>query len=557
LNAAPSKVRTDAPRIEWCEEPNPPSVFILGDGVAQIGRRSDAQIVISHRLTSRQHASIERAGDTWAVVDVGSTHGTWINGARVDRHALRHGDRIHLGGPDGVELRFLTGDQPAAQDSILSTTGLGLSIDRLASVLPEDGAHSELEKISCLLELHYSVGKEFSAEKTFQHILKSALGISGAERGFVLRRGRDQFEYAVGMDGKGRLLSEGEFHASQTVVTRVTTTGEPVFMTQGIAGDLAGQASIVAMNLRAVACLPLEAVTQSGGAAIRGILYLDSRKPMHSLSGLDEKLLRRLAGEAGHVLEKLELVETLAERQRVEQELAVAEETQRTLLPRTLPEFDPYRIRAFSKATRHLGGDFYDFIPAGEDQIALVLADVSGKGIPAALLSSLALGAINTEYSVSAHPAIVLNGANKLLCRKTPSNRFVTLFLCQLGRDGSGEYISAGHNTTFIYRASGGGLEELGAGGMPLGMFPFAQYDPAGMRLEPGDLLVVYSDGLTDAENPAGQEWGEERLRELILTTGPNGAEALEAALLGALDQFTKGAPQTDDITLMIVERQA
>lgn len=512
--------------------------------------------MLSHRLTSRQHASIVREGDRWIIADLNSTHGTWVNGERVERCELKPRDRIRMGGDDGVELVFLSGsDDTSTGEDLLSTEGLDLSVRRLTEVLPAS-AHSELEKISCLLDFHYSFGKAFSPEKTFLHILRSALQISGAERGFVLQKQKDVFAFALGLDGSGRTLTEAEFGASRTVVERVRQTGEPVFMTQGITGDFAAQASIVAMNLRAVACLPLVAMTKESSApAVMGILYLDSRKHMHALSGLDQKVLGRLADEAGHVLEKLAMVEALAERQRVEQELAIAEETQRTLLPRTLPAFAPYAIRAFSRATRHLGGDFYDFIPAGEE-LACVLADVSGKGIPAALLSSLALGALNMEYGSSTDPATVLNGLSKLLCRKTPSNRFVTLFLCQLSPDGAGRFVSAGHNTCYLFRAATGEIEELGSAGMPLGMFPFATYETAPVELGAGDVLVVYSDGLTDAENHAGEDFGEERLRALILLKAREGVDALETALLDALDRFTQGAQQTDDITFVLIENR-
>jgi phosphoserine phosphatase RsbU/P len=552
----------DSARLEWMEVPGRPEVFALQTARILIGRRSDADVVLSHRLTSRQHAHVIREGESWFVVDLQSTHGTWINGRRVERHPLKSKDRIRLGGPEGIEIVFFTGGPSETTNSgsqnLLESAGLDLSVRRLAEVLPEDtGAHSELEKISCLLDFHYSFGKAFSADKTFQHIIKSALQISGAERGFVLRKEKDGFAYALGLDGMGQTLKEGDFRTSRSVVEQVARTGEPVFMTQGIQGNLAAQESIVAMNLRAVACVPLEAMTQqeTNAPAVMGILYLDSRKHMHSLSGLDEKLLMRLAGEAGNVLEKLQLVETLAERQRVEQELAVAEETQRTLLPLSLPDFAPYTIRAFSRATRHLGGDFYDFIPVG-NELAAVLADVSGKGIPAALLSSLTLGALNMEFRSSMKPDAVLNGVNKLLCQKTPSNRFVTLFLCQLDSSGKGQYLNAGHNTTFIFRSATGEIEALDIGGMPLGMFDFATYEPSPLQLSPGDVLVIYSDGLTDAESESGQEFGEERLLALIQSTAPHGAAALETALLSALDRFTQRAPQTDDITFLLIEHR-
>ncbi len=541
------------------EVPGRPETFVLDAPRVVIGRRSDADIVLSHRLASRQHANIVREGDAWVLIDLQSTHGTYVNGERIDRHSLRTRDRIRLG-RDGIELLFVDGESSTiGVTALLESEGLDLSVRRLASVLPEEtGTHSELEKISCLLDFHYSFGKAFSAEKTFQHILKSALQISGAERGFVLRNQSGRFAYALGLDGSNRTLSEANFRTSHSVVDRVTRSGQPVFMTQGIQGDLAAQESIVALNLRAIACLPLEGIShESSAPTVMGILYLDSHKYMHSLSGLDEKLLTRLAGEAGNVLEKLELVETLAERQRIEQELAVAEETQRALLPQSLPSFDPFRIRAFCRPTRQLGGDFYDFISLANGELAGILADVSGKGIPAALLSSLTLGALNMEFRRSADPGAVLNAVNKLLCQKTPVHRFVTLFLFQLDANGKGRYISAGHNTAYLFRAATALIEDLPSGGMPLGMFPAAAYEPVPLELSPGDTLVVYSDGLTDAENRAGEEFGEETLRKLVQSTAPQGAQMLEASLLTALDRFTHGAAQNDDVTFLLIENSA
>jgi phosphoserine phosphatase RsbU/P len=303
-----------------------------------------------------------------------------------------------------------------------------------------------------------------------------------------------------------------------------------------------------------VACLPLEVIShESATAGVMGIVYLDSRKYMHSLSGLDERLLTRLAEDAGRVLEKLELVETLAERNRIEQELAVAEETQGTLLPRTLPQFAPYLIRAFCRPTRQLGGDFYDFIPTC-DRLIGVLGDVSGKGIPAALLSSLTLGALNMEFRSSTDPAAVLNGINQLLCRKTLPDRFVTLFLIDVDSSGKGRYISAGHNTAWLFRSRTGRLDDLPSCGFPLGMLPIASYQASLFEIAPGDILFIYSDGLTDAENPKGEELGDKRVRDLIRSTGPHGAEALETNLLAALDKFTLDSAQTDDITFLLIQ---
>jgi phosphoserine phosphatase RsbU/P len=551
------KLAPSPPRLEWAETPGQPRTLSLAAERILIGRSTAADIVLSHRLASRQHAHVCREGEGWVLVDLQSTHGTFVNGDRVDRRPLRNRDVICLG-PEGVKIVFLESRPNETADtgnSLLESAGLDYSVRKLASVIPDNAdAHSELEKVSYLLDFHYSFGKAFSPEKTFHQILKSALQISGAERGFVMRKQKGGFSYALGLDSLDKTLSEADFKTSHSVVEQVARTGRPVFMTQGIEGDLAAQASIVAMNLRAVACLPLEVIShESATAGVMGIVYLDSRKYMHSLSGLDERLLTRLAGDAGRVLEKLELLETLAERKKIEQELAVAEETQRTLLPHQLPQFAPYRIRAFCRPTRQLGGDFYDFIPIGDRMIG-VLGDVAGKGIPAALLSSLTLGALNMEFRSSADPAAVLNSLNQLLCQKTPSDRFVTLFLIDVDSSGKGQYISAGHNTAWLFRSQTRRLDDLPSCGLPLGILPVASYQASSVEIGPGDILVIYSDGLTDAENPKGDELGEKKIRDLICATGPRGAEALENELLATLDRFTLGSAQTDDITFLLIQ---
>jgi sigma-B regulation protein RsbU (phosphoserine phosphatase) len=521
----------------------------------------DSDIVLSHQLVSRRHAQIVRDENRWLLVDLQSTHGTYVNGTPIERHRLVSNDRIQLG-RTGIELKFVRQSEERSRLSsgLLESPGVNPSVQRMVDVLPSaSGVHSDLEKIASLLDFHYYFGKEFSAEKTFHQILKSALQISGAERGFVLRRQTVGFCYALGLDGAGQVLLESDFRTSSSVVEQVTSTGEPVFMTRGLSDKLAEQESVVAMNLRAIACLPLESFPDESERTITGILYLDSQKYMHSLSGLDQKLLTRLAGEAGNVLEKIQLIESLAEGRRIEQELAVAEETQRTLLPASLPEFPPFQISAFSRATRQLGGDFYDFIPVEGPEVAGpalagMLGDVSGKGIPAALLASLALGALNMQFSTHNPPAEVLCRVNNLLFQKIPSNRFVTLFLFQLESNGKGQYLNAGHNPAYLFRAATGEIEEMPADGLPLGMFEEAWYEPVPFVLHPGDTLVVYSDGLTDAENAAAQNFGEDRLRALILAKAPHGIEALRDAMLNDLNEFTHGAAQNDDITFVLVE---
>ncbi len=248
-------------------------------------------------------------------------------------------------------------------------------------------------------------------------------------------------------------------------------------------------------------------------------------------------------------------LKTLAEQKRSEQELALAQDTQESLLPRFLPNFKNFHIHAFNSPTRYVGGDFYDFLQLDAEQWMGVLADVSGKGISAALLSSMLLGSLSVEFHCGTAPEEVLNRVNRLLCEKSLPFQFATLFLFVLSPDGAGQFISAGHNPAYLFRAATGTIEKLASDAYILGMFDNAPYPFRTFCLDKGDVLVVYSDGLTDAENPQQEMFGSERLLSIIRQEARSGSQALERTILKAIEEFTQGTPQTDDITFVLVER--
>ena len=250
-------------------------------------------------------------------------------------------------------------------------------------------------------------------------------------------------------------------------------------------------------------------------------------------------------------------VTALEEKRLREQELSMAQQTQESLLTGVIPSFDNYEIRAFSQASRYVGGDFYDFMALESGNWMGILADVSGKGMPAALLSSMVLGAFNLEFQAGRPAHEVMDRVNRLLCEKSLPAQFVTLFLFLLDAAGDGGFISAAHNPTYVYRAATGQMEDLVSDAYFLGMFSFATWQSRPLHLDDGDILVVYSDGLTDAENSAGAHFGEGRLRDVIRQYAPAGCTAIEQALLKAVEAFTEGTPQTDDITFVIVAKNA
>jgi serine phosphatase RsbU (regulator of sigma subunit) len=276
------------------------------------------------------------------------------------------------------------------------------------------------------------------------------------------------------------------------------------------------------------------------------LLHVEARNHSKTL----EETIREL--EASREVIRLK---TLEEQKKHEQELALAQETQESLLPRCLPRFEDFRLHAFNSPTRYVGGDFYDFLQLSSGEWVGVLADVSGKGMPAALLSSMVLGALSMELRAGTEPAEALNRVNRLLCEKSLPSQFVTLFLFVLGPSGAGQFISAGHNPAWVYRAGTGKIEWLESDQYILGMFDFVSYQSRTLRLCKGDILVVYSDGLTDAQNKREEMFGENRLLNLIRQEAPLGSRALEQRLLSAIDEFTEGTPQTDDITFVVVEK--
>ena len=542
------------PSLHWLSAIGEEQVYPLGAKETLIGRKGDTDIVLNNPNISRHHAKVIVSDDAITVVDLDSTHGTFINGIKIERQLLNDGDRIELG-KDRVPLTFFTGSGSIRSKSRFDTTEVfERSLADLGRLLPSD--LSDLEKISYLLDFQYQWEQSFTADAAFVQILQAALKISGAERAFVLVRQGENFKYAAGQDGRGRSLSESEFQTSHSVVNEVANSGNPVFMVEGIHGRFAEQASIVAMNLRAIACLPLKGLrSQENVPQILGILYLDSRKTMHSLSGLDQRILSRLAIEAGTVLERVEMIKGIEQRRKLEAELALAEDTQRSLLPQRLPDIAGFRIRAFSKPTRYVGGDFYDFVTSQASSFTGILADVYGKGVAASLLSSMTLGCVEMQLRGGLDVAEALTRVNKFLCERSLASKFVTMFAFTLDNSGSGTMVNAGHNPGYLFRSATGEIEEMSSTGLIVGALSFASYELAPLHLNSGDSLVIYSDGLTEAENPNGEMLGEAKVKDIIRRQASAGAEVLEQKLLEAIHTFTEGQAQSDDITLMIIEK--
>ena len=313
--------------LKWIAPAGGEQVYVLSADEVLVGRKADADLILSSPYVSRHHAKFLKGKEGYSVVDLPNTHGTYVNGRRVQQQELTHGDRICLG-RDQVELRYLTRADDSAHAGAGSKSDLlGKSLANLSSFLPLDSSpHSDLEKISSLLEFQHQWEKTFSVETTFEQILKSALKITGAERGYILLKRQEGFEYVSGLGERGQKLSQSDFQASQSVARQVARDGKPVYPAKEIIGEFAMQQSIVNLQLRSLACMPLRWLSpESDTPAVNGVLYLDSTQSMRTLSGLDQRILDKLAFEAGNLFEKLELVKTFEKRKSLELELALAQ----------------------------------------------------------------------------------------------------------------------------------------------------------------------------------------------------------------------------------------
>ncbi len=536
--------------LEWTDDAGDLHAFpVTGDAIL-IGRRFECDLVLPFDFISGNHARVERnARGNVRIEDLGSTNGTFVNDKKVKSAAIEVGDRIGFG---QLTLHLRSSDEVAA--------GSGDALEEFATQFHSSSGDSPggLDKLSVLLEFQLKWGQSFSAPDLFRAILRHALELSHAQRGFVLVRNDEGFEFAAGLDETGSSLHADSFTTSRSVVRKVSEEREPVFMMTGITGDFAEEESIRAMDLRAVACLPLlESAGENEPSLVAGILYLDSTLGMHRLSGLDEQILQGLAVEAARVLERLGMLRDREERENIERELQLARQTQEELLPRKLPDSAEWTVRAWCRPTRQVGGDLFDFIQRDSGNLVGLLADVSGKGVAASLLSSSVQGAMQAWVRAGLGLQKCVEGLNAYLCERSRDDRFVTLFTFDLSREGHGVYVNAGHLPALVFRAADGRVEQLDERGLVVGALEDMSYIEHELTLASGDLLLVYSDGVTEAADGKGEEFGEEQLERVFTAAASQGIAATADALDAALATHLDGGEPGDDVTVVLLGRVA
>ena len=406
------------------------------------------------------------------------------------------------------------------------------------------------DRLALLYRISQAFNSSLDLEQVLNRVMDEVIATTRAERGFVMLRGADDqlaFVAARGMDQ--RTLDQPEFQISRGVVERVAREGKPQ-LTSDAQSDrwLSARSSVVIFGLRSILCVPL----QFKGATI-GVIYVDNRLQAGIFLPADLELLTSIAASAAIAIENARLYRLAVDKGRMERELQVAREVQASLLPRHTPQIEGWEFAAFWQPAREVAGDFYDFIPG--DRLGVVIADVSDKGMPAALFMALSRSIVRASVAHIHQPAEGISQANRLICADATNGMFVTLFYAQLDPvTGELVYVNAGHNPPLLLRAGSGELIELLRTGMVLGIHESGLYDQRSVTLNAGDLILFYTDGVTDALDTQGNEFGLDHLRRMLLDHRGASATELAATLDRTLAEFG-GAVRYDDITVVVAKR--
>src|SRR5712692_3175731 len=516
-------------------------ILPIAKPIFTIGRRSETDLRLSGADISRVHAEIVTENTSSTIRDRASRFGTFVNGERTSERVLANGDHIRLGQSEEVQIVFVDAeDAPSAGKTAVS-------------------AATELRQIAALLEGLRALGSGRVLDEVLALVLDSAIDVTGAERGFIMLANHDgQLEFKLAR-ARGHVTLPGRtFETSRKIPEQVFSTGQQKIVEDLLEGDHAQlHTGTVALGIRQVLCTPLrlvryvERAEQRGADELIGVLYLDSRDRGALKSASAQSALETLSAEAALAIENARLYREALDKAKFEQELKVAAAIQQSLLPVSNRTGAFFTAAAASVPCRAVGGDFYDYVDLPTGTFGFILGDVAGKGSPAALLAAAVLGMFSAEATYQAGAAPLITRLNRGLFRRAIEARFLTTFYGILGADGSFTYCNAGHNAPLLVTASA--IRRLETGGVVLGLFEHAAFEEETVTLMPGDLIVAFSDGVTEAMNPNSEEFTDDRLLACAdAHRGRTPQEVLDA-LLAAVRAFCAGATQSDDVTVVMV----
>jgi len=407
-----------------------------------------------------------------------------------------------------------------------------------------------LEHLTTLYQISMTMNSSLQFDEALANVIDAMMLATKAERGVLMGFDEETSELRLlGARGiAGEQLAQQEAY-STTIVNQVVSTREPLLTNNAMFDDriTPGQ-SIIMRGLRAILCAPMMARDR-----LVGVVYVDTSMRSGAFTEADRDLLGAIANQAGITLENSRLYTVAVEKGRLEHELNLAREIQQGLLPRRKPQLPGYEVEAVWQSAREMAGDFYDYFNLNEQSFGVVIADVSDKGAPSALFMAVARSMIRAYAFAGLPPRETLSQTNDLILDDAESGMFVTVYHSVFYADGQSVHINAGHNPPVLFHSRTGKAALMSQGGRAIGWFPHNPLSEVELRLEPGDVIVYYTDGLTDAENPNKENFGEARLCRVVEEAAGQSASGVLNHILHAVERFGQGIAPFDDLTLMVV----
>ncbi len=501
---------------------------------------------------SRQHLALEREDDTWTVRDLGSKNGTYVNGVRITApYPLGKNDRVTAG---HIALDFGENSLPPPSDhTVIFIEGVTPATSVATTVATSlKGVLSQEEKIEGGPQMRALIraGRELAGNMPLAELFKLIMNLSveavGATRGVLMTLENNELVVQAA-------LGEG-FRISSAVRDRVIKEKTSLLVRDARLDEaFADRMSIVQQQIRSMLAVPLQTDDR-----VIGLIYLDSPHFIHEFTKDDLSLLTVMANVAAIRIEHTRLAEVEAAERLHAKELAQAAEIQRSLLPVKSPHVPGVDLAGYNAACRTVGGDYYDFLTYPDGRVGILVGDVAGKGMHASLLMSSLQARVQVLFDDPTNLAALVTRLNRIISSNCPSNRFITFFIGVLDpKTGELTYVNAGHNPPLVAHADGS-VEKLEGTGLILGILPVAVYQQNACHLDVGDVVLLFSDGVTEPVRPGtDEEFGEDRLARVLTGLRDQDAESIIKSVNQKLEEFTEGAPPPDDITLVVAKRLA
>ncbi len=420
--------------------------------------------------------------------------------------------------------------------------------------MTDRNAQPSKEHLALLYRLSQTFNSSLDLGDVLNQVVDEVIAAMRAERGFVMLLepdGKLTFRAARGIDQQ--TIQEPGFQVSRGVIEQVADLGKPILTSDAqIDERISMRTSVMSLGLRSVLCVPLKVKEIT-----IGVIYVDNRLKAGIFTQADLDLLNAIAANAAIAIENARLYQVAVEKGRMERELQVAHKVQASLLPAQIPQLPGWEFAARWQPAREVSGDYYDFIEGAGENLGLTIADVTDKGMPAALFMAFTRSIVRASLMHSKTPEDGLTHANQLICSESSYGFFVTMVyasICPNSNEVS--YVNAGHNPPIKYCLQSHQLEVLARTGIPLGIEPDWVYEQAKVSLSQGDFILFYTDGLVDAIDAEGERFGMERLKHVLIEHGRSSADEIIVAVEETLASFVDEIIQYDDITLLIAKRQ-